>query len=165
MRAKTWPFLYAYFGRLIYLLVPSEYEHCKVEMLKAILSSPMSLPCWHSSCGWSRCVGVCLSAFSWVELVGLHLLLPAQPAGRGGAALPQQQLPLVALGQKKSAEGTAPVQVSFGVPGCTHPLTQCSHSSRVYSAFLPSAVFTYIFQKYVNTNYKLLGVKVGRSIF
>lgn len=103
-----------------------------------------------------------------MELVGLHLQLPAQPAGRGGAALPQQQLPLVALvrplGQRRDAEGPAPVQ-GLGVPDCTRLLSQRCRSSRVYSAFLPSAVLTYIFQKYVNTNYKLLGVKVGRSIF
>lgn len=61
---------------------------------------------------------MCLSAFSSVELLGLHLLLPAQPAGRGGAALPQQLLlPLVALLRPlgQSAEGAAPAQVSLGV--------------------------------------------------
>lgn len=58
-----------------------------------------------------------------------------------------------------------PSQVSFGVTECADRFGQPCRSSLVYSASLPSAVFTYIFQKYVNTNYSSFGVKVVRSIF
>lgn len=112
---------------------------------------------------------VCRSVFVCFQLRGTAAAAPSAPSSaswerRSSSATAAAAFgsPAEALGQRRSAEGTAPAQVSLGAPGCTHP--RC-HSSRVYSAFLPSAVFTYIFQKYVNTNYKLLGVKVGRSIF
>lgn len=58
-----------------------------------------------------------------------------------------------------------PVPVSFGVTERTDWFSQPYRSALVHSASLPSAVFTYIFQKYVNTNYSSFGVKVVRSIF
>lgn len=93
-----------------------------------------------------------------MELVGLHSSAPSSASWEGRSS---SATAAAAFG----SPGEAPVQVSLRVPDCTHPFSQRCHSSRVYSAFLPSAVFTYIFQKYVNTNYNLLGVKVGRSIF
>lgn len=57
------------------------------------------------------------------------------------------------------------VHVSFRVTECTGQFSQPYGSSLVYSASLPSAVVTYMFQKYVNTNYSSFGVKVVRSIF
>lgn len=115
---------------------------------------------------------VCRSVFVCFELSGTAGAACSTPSSASWEGRSSSATAAAAFGSPGEAPWTeeeckrySPVQVSFRVPDCAHPLSQRCRSSRVYSAFLPSAVLTYIFQKYVNTNYKLLGVKVGRSIF